>query len=390
MAHRFPDNELFAGIFPIKESSADTFGDQEASSDGWSGARLSEIGRVGPSGERSFSRDKEYNFRPKVALFHMDQVNYRQFTNPDGGSEDRGNRGTSFDPGSAVTQGSLTFGIGTNPNEGGSSQPVLSRDVGFELSTVCDEEGELKSKPSFNPSHMNGPNRSTLLICERLLEGKDLPPRYFGRSHDLFLVESTQKIKLNRVRFNGGGGNVGTGFDPGSDTEQGSLTFGIGTNPNEDGGGFFSREKSDEEYEDGMYKGVWNITPLDKPIEGDFDQKSEENGGPGKYGYAVHDYIEGYPVDPKGGEPAVYHQGGWLYDARQRALAHISDILGIDSYECPPAKLPRYKNRYDEHVGIAYLRHDVHFQKEGDDDCPPPLGQGSRQSGRLYFTRPFS
>jgi hypothetical protein len=184
----------------------------------------------------------------------------------------------------------------------------------------------------------------------------DLSPRYFGRTHDLFTaIPSQEALELSRYRFDG------------SDAHS-------------------KKQLRTEKYQDGVFKTALNLTPIDKPIIGSFDQKDEHNGGPGNQGYALHGYVPGFP-DPEVNEPETMHQGGWVFDHRQEAIANFQDIIGIDAIENPTSQLPRYSTRFDWKAGITYIRHDAHFMKEGGDDCVPPIGNGQRKSGRILFTK---
>jgi len=264
-------------------------------------------------------------------------------------------------------EGVLGVGIGgaagTPAPTSGRKKNADAYDVGYEMSLVADIFGAIHKKPSWQPSNINSENRSTMVLSRQPLDQADkgdidLAPRYFGRSHDLFAAVPTQKIKLQRIRFKGGGGHL-------------------------------KKTESSEEYEDGIFKNALNITPEDRPIDGGLTQKSEEDGGPGEHGFALHERLKGFP-DPEVDEPDIYHQGGWMFDARQTAIANLHDLIGIDAIDNAAAKLPRYKTRFDWKAGIGFIRHDAHFLKVADDDCPPPLGNGIRQSGRIFFTDVFS
>lgn len=256
------------------------------------------------------------------------------------------------------TSGSLTEATCLVGGRG--SWRVSSYDVGFEMSLVSDMLGKIRKSPGWQPSNINSENRSTLVLSREPLDGADkddidLPPRYFGRTHDLLTAVPTQKVKLQRLRWTGGDSHT-------------------------------KKTSKQEEYEDGIFKTALNITPIDKPIDGEFDQKTEEEDPKGgKQGFAQHDYVTGFP-DPKVTEPETLHQGGWMFDARQKFFASWQDIIGIDAIENKDAKLPRYEARFDWMAGIAYIRHDAHFMKEGDDECVPPIGNGTRLSGRIFFT----
>lgn len=415
MGSKYPDNMFDASLTIIRDIAADSFktadGDPiKPSSTGELVKRFAELGRVDPSGARNISRDKEYGFRPKIAGLVPDQINYRHFQDGQGASHQDPSPGATFgdDPGESA--GIVNAGIGTNPNEDGSGTgwDADYAQVGFEISLVSDIGGRQKTAPTWNPSHMNGENMSTLVISRRGKEDEDkdddLPHRYFSRVSDIIVPVPTNDVKLTRKRFKGGGGNAdiqagsggGTSFDPGTDTTQGSLSFGIGGE--EESGGtygssFSAKSGTDEEYQDGVWKTALNLTPLESPGT-TLDQKNEHDGGPGEHGWAAHDYVEGFPQVQSGGDedadpPVYYPQGGWLYDAKQDTLGSLQDLMGIDGWVGEDFSLPRYRNRFKQKVSIAYLRHDAHFMKRGDSASPPPKSTGQRLSGRIYFTKEF-
>jgi hypothetical protein len=441
---RYPDNEFIAGLVPIKDATSDSFGASEAGtpnaslaegvaqdglaeiqlgvsvpsetssgggakSDGWFAQRLVEYGRIESDGTRLYKPNKEYGFRPHFGKFMHEQVNYRQFADPSDGGGGGSQQQDLFSAFLGDGIGQVNLGISGGESEGGggmSGWDVDSNEVGFEMSIVSDFHGYHKSKPSWNPSSMHGPNRSGLIISRRTLEevdkGYDFAPRYFGRVNDIMVPQSTQDVKLKRVKFTGGdqsgGSAVGATFTdpnlPGSDTV-----------PQEGGGGdYFSKTPEEEEYQDGIWKGAWNITPFDQPYGQELDQKDEHEDGPGDHGFKNHKYIDGYPSKSDGspaddtspaatdvatpftgsnptvseqkdgttatssGSSGAYFQGGWLYDGVQDVLTSIHDIIGMDAIENRNAALPRWRNRFDQAVGISYIRHDAHFQKKGDSD----------------------
>lgn len=420
-----PDGQHSPARVFIKEWSSDEFGSKKAGSPGWEAASWAEIGMVDASGARPINRDKEYGLRPKVAKLNHEQVNYRHFADGQGG-HGGGGSGGGFDPigggdDPGEDAGVIDVGIGTNPNEGGGgggagSWTPPSNDVAFEISLVSDLGTPVKTQPDWNPSHMNGPNRSTLIISRRqkddLDNADDLPQRYFSRTHDIFVPIPTNKVNLKRKRFSGSGGlaagdagvvivpatfdfdPIGGGDDVGDDP--GSIGVGIGGNPNEGGNNsgslFFAIGGHQEQYDDGIWKTAINITHKDNPgIE--LDQKNEFNEGPGKHGWAPLDRVKGFPKLPDDKEdadyPKVFHQGGWLYDTEQDVIANLNELIGIDGYIVNDASLPRYRNRHQQKVSIAYIRHDAHFMKQGDKASPPPKADGQRLSGRIYFTKNY-
>lgn len=341
----------------VTDSGQDQASEVEAS-DGWEAKRFAIMGRLDPTGARSIERDKEFGFRPKIAKFVHDSVRYRLFKDAEGGGGSPGGDQTqTVNDVISDSLSSVTLGASAS-SEGGESSgwDVDSTDVGIELSLISDMEGGLKSQPDWNPFHPNSPNRSTLIVSRMKLDdsdkGEDLPDRYFGRLDDVIMAVDTQgDVKLQRVRFHGG---------------------------------FFSKNRSQEEYEEAVFKGVINITPEEKSIDG-IDQLNEYENGPGKHGWRAFDYVHGFPIPPDGqNQPAKYTQGGWLYDAKQDALAMLHDIIGIDAEDSVGYALPRYRTSFDRKVGIAYIRHDAFFTKQADDTCPP---DGDRLAGRIYFTQ---
>lgn len=411
MGSKYPDNFFDADIAIIRDIAADRFHTDDdteikPSSDGSMVKRFAELGRTDPTGARSISRDKEYGFRPKMAGLNPEQINYRRFEDSPNASSSGSAGGDPLgdDPGESA--GSINVGIGTNPNEnGGGGDWDLDYDVhGFEVSLVSDIGGAAKTAPSWNPSHMNGENRSTLVISRRGKKdedkGDDLPHRYFSRIHDLLVPIPTNKVSLQRVRYNGGqssGGGGGTpqdtplGDDPGESA--GGINVGIGTSEEEGeyGKTFFNKSESTEQYDDGIWKSALNISAKDSPGLS-IDQKNEHNGGPGEHGWATHDYVPGFPQSRNGGDadaepPENYPQGGWIYDGVQDTIANFQDLIGVDGWVGSDYGLPRYRNRFDQKVSIAFIRHDAHFMKKGDAASPPPKSNGTRLSGRIYFTK---
>ncbi len=429
---RNADNEFFAGLMPLREATADRFplsGPADtinpaaspsaggggstavspsiggstvvtpATTRGWNVARFVEWGKIDEEkDERSYKPDKEYGFRPKFAPMVIDQVNYRHFANPPGGSPTTG------------------------------KWLIRGDDVGFELSTVSDYYGQHKSEialPSpglsvkpiasgpamaapkanntkeWNPSHMNSENRSTLLISRQPMETSDrdpdLPDRYFGRMVDVVVPWATQNITLKRVEFSGGDR-------------------------------FRKSTPASKDYTEGVFKGMWNITVDDRPIKEELDQKNEHDGGPGKHGFGPHKYISGLPVDAEedskreaqprpvsrplsgglpGGPgstvvtpsvpgqtaatrtaPQRLFQGGWIYDGVQDAMSQIHDIITVVP-RSKPFKLPRWRNRFRQPIGITVFRHDGHFTKRVTELPPAPNVDAEYMSGRIYFTKPF-
>ena len=400
---------MLAGITPLRDISADPFLLSTISSSGWDVMRFTQFSLVETTGRRFWQRDKEGGFRPKIAGLNQEQVNYRNFLEePSSGSEPPNtptggegltdvetpvdpplvdvatesalsstptsqNRGTrklvrakaSVGPGVIGPGNIVEVGITGSPvaSGGGRSKRAGSYDVGYEMSLVGDIFGAIHRQPTWQPSNIHSANRSTMVLSRHELDDADkgdidLAPRYFGRTHDLFSAVPTQKVELERVRFKGGNAHL-------------------------------KKTRSTEKYEDGIFKNALNITPIEKPIEGGIDQKTEEDNGPGEEGFALHPYLTGFP-DPKVDEPDILHQGGWMFDARQTAVANLHDLIGIDAIKNEDAKLPRYTARFDWKVGIPYIRHDAHFLKVADKECPPPLGNGLRQSGRILFTDPFN
>lgn len=387
----FPDNMMSAAILPLRDIAADPFIQSTVSSSGWDIVRGVQISQVQGS-RRLWQRDKELSFRPKFAGFNQEQVNYRNFLDddpgagkppdvptPPGGGDPiptptpgggtppefpdtptgvnsvgaaantaigpatiKGVRGIKASGGGAIAVGigaGAALGAGRRREIRGWN--VSSYDVGFEMSLVGDRFGKLKKTPTWQPSNMNSENRSTLIMSRQPLEQADkgdidLAPRYFGRLHDVIIPVSTQEgVKLSRFRFKGGNAHK-------------------------------KKTQSTEEYTDGVFKGALNITPFDRPINSKLQQKNEEDGGPGKQGFTAHPYPDNIIKDST--EPDIYHQGGWMFDGRQEALAQIHDIIMIDGVTNASAKLPRYKNRFKKNVSISTIRHDAHFLKEGGDD----------------------
>lgn len=414
---RFPDNMFDASIGIIRDIAADTFHTVDdtpikPTSKGDNVKRYAELGRIDNTGARSISRDKEYKFRPKLAPLNPEQINYRHFADPPeetGGSALSGSTFLGDDPGE--DPGTIFSGIGTNEEEEAGSDPWQADydKVGFEISLISDIGGAMKTKPDWNPSHMNSENRSTLVISRRGKEdedkGDDLPHRYFSRVSDIMVPVATNDVLLQRVRYKGGSEGIATenplpdlifgGDDPGESA--GAIGVGIsggGSSDERYGDSFFKKDRELENYRDGIWKSSLNITPLESPGM-DLDQKNEHNDGPGQHGWAAHDYVEGFPQVQSGGSddadpPTQFPQGGWLYDAKQDTLGSLQDLIGIDGWVVPDCALPRYRNRHNQKVSIAYIRHDAHFMKRGDHASPPPKAGGVRLSGRIYFTKEFT
>lgn len=438
MGSKYPDNQFNADIAIIRDMAADQFkGIYKAVSSGEFVKRFAELGHTDASGARSISREKEYGFVPKIAGLYPEQINYRIFKNgAGGGSGGGGNTDGTLGDDPGESPGTIDVGIGTNPNEGGGGNSadwdIANSDVGFEVSLVSDLEGQIKNKPDWNPSSMNGENSSTLIISRQKKEsedsGDDLPHRYFGRIVDIIVPIGTNKVSVSRKRFKGGGGGQGgttagatftdesTGagqpaennFDPfgGSEPGQdpGTLGLGIGAGGSSgsggeaSGGSFFAKSESSEDYKDALMKGALNISPSDNPIPRTLNRekscRDDESEEPGPDGWRQHDYVQGHPHvgDGESTPPGNWQQGGWLYDATADTVAQTHDILGIDGFKSKPYpdfKLPRYLNRFGQKVGLAFLRHDAHFAKIGDESSPPPKGHGNRMSGRIYFTKVF-
>lgn len=377
-ASRFPDNEFIAGLVPIREATADIFSLVLENADptrGWNVQRFVEWGRIDEAlDERSYRRDKEYSFRPKFAPLAIDQINYREFDNP------------------------------KPPPPDPSLWRFTSTKVGFEVSTVSDffgiqkDEIALQAIPApgstptgggegergWNPSHMNSLNRSGLVISRQPLEDGDrdfdLPDRYFGRTVDIMVPWATQKIKLQRIRFDPPGEGDGSQEDI----------------------NFFKSTPRKEEYDEGVWKTTWNVTVDDNPIRDELRKLNEHEGGPDIHGFRAHRYIPGLPVTPdedvarasdlsgstKRGDLAQYFEGGWLYDGVQDVLAQASDLFLLIP-RSDIAQLPRYRNRFDQPIGLAVMRHDVHFTKRVDEDPPAPNVDDKHMSGRIFFTVPF-
>ena len=414
---RHSDNFNSASLDFIKEGSSDYFGQSyQQMTDGWNAKRLAEIGIVDPSGARPIARDKEYGMRPKVAKWNHEQINYRHFADgPDSGHQSQDNSvattGLGGDnPGDPVG----TVGVGIPPVGGGSgdqmSWDVPANDVGFEMSLVSDIFGAQKSAPDWNPSHMNGQNRSTLILSRREKDeddrGDDLPHRYFSRTSDLFVPVATNDVELKRKRYNGGsvspgnGADAGTGWGNNPGDPVGTIGVGIIGSPK--GGGttsgadFFETSGKSQDYHDGIWKTALNVTRTENPLSNEAvytKQLDEYSSGPGKRGWSLLPAVDGFPhFDDLGGDefaPSNWPQGGWLYDAEQNVLGNLNELIGIDGWKVDDAMLPRYRNKHKQRVSIAFIRHDAHFMKKGDSSSPPPKGTGGRLSGRIYFTKDF-
>lgn len=412
---RFPDNMFDASIGFLRDIAADAFhkvDDTEIkpTSRGDAVKRYAEMGRIDVSGARSISRDKEYKFRPKIAPLNPEQVNYRHFADPpeqEGGGTNLSDFLTGGDdPGESP--GVLHAGLSGSADQAPDPWQAAYEEVGFEISLVSDIGGAQKTKPDWNPSHMNSENRSTLVISrfgrEDEDKGDDLPHRYFSRVSDIFVPVATNDVTLLRIRFRDSEGPPGSttdlgfltgGDDPGESA--GVIGFGIAGGPDDDeryGDAFFKKRPDTEQYHDGIWKTALNLTPIESPGM-DLDQKNEHNDGPGQHGWAAHDYVDGFPQVQSGGgadadPPTQFPQGGWLYDAKQDTLGSLQDLIGIDGWVVPDCALPRYRNRHKQKVSIAYIRHDAHFMKRGDQASPPPKAGGLRLSGRIYFTKEFT
>lgn len=400
-ATRYPDNELDASIHPIKELSHDIFaGESFQTSDGWNIMRMVEIGYVDDLGGRSFTCEKEWGFRPKFAGIVIDQVNYRHFDEL--GASEGSSPMMGLDPRLLGFQGSGGATIeGPAPSETvpeeDASWDVPSETVGWEMSMVSDFYDPHKGLAGWKPSSTDGKNRSTLVISRRPLEEEDknfdFPRRYFGRLNDIIVSQSTQDVTLKRKRFRGGGGTSGyiSGAAFTDDSLAGGNTGPQGQVGEDAEGSYGATDGSIEEYRDGLWKACLNVTAFDKPLERFLRQRNEHDGGPGEEGYSAHFYIPGY-FKSEGGmqgedEPSTdnYFQGGWMYDGTLDFLGQMNDIIGLDARKCEDAELPRWRNRFNQPVGISYLRHDAHFQKYGDSKCVPV---GKRMSGRIFFTKP--
>ena len=72
----------------------------------------------------------------------------------------------------------------------------------------------------------------------------------------------------------------------------------------------------------------------------------------------------------------------------QDALAYISDVIQIIP-SSDIAVLPRWRNRFDQPIGIAAIRDDAHIVRQVDELPPSPGVDDKHISGRIFFTKPF-
>jgi hypothetical protein len=342
------------------ESGESTTTDKDA---GWHYKRLCIVGFSDESGTRAYKRDKEYGFRPMIGTPQPDSTVYRDHRDPPGAASPKDSKDGAGTAAAAISKpvesATLTLGIKGASAPAGGGPPGSSGGGGggedtstppgwsdgpdkfvIEYGLISDKEA-VKSAPDWNPLHYGGKNRSTLIHGDPVKGADkdiDFPKRYFGRLHDLTIVRQTQDVKLSRVRFKPGG----------------------------DGAGFFKRVKSTEKYDEGMFKGMLNITPKDNPSTVVADQPFQGVHDltdliKGKHGYGPHAYngvpTSGTAVAPEG----QYFQGGWCYDGYLGIAGQMfHDVMGIEA-----GAGKRYTAKEGFAIGTGYIRDDARFGKDG-------------------------